>query len=143
MEIQVADVVKGAILARWPVTTATSNFPMALDEAHHRLFSGTRMPARLLVFDTESGKMVASPEIVGDSDDLFYDASKSRVYVIGGEGFLDVLQQKDKDHYDRIARDPTAPGARTGFFVPDWGKLFVAVPHKGQKGAEILVYETR
>jgi DNA-binding beta-propeller fold protein YncE len=142
-EIQVADVVMGARLTRWPVTTATSNFPMALDEAHHRLFSGTRMPARLLVLDTDSGKIVASPAMVGDSDDLFYDASKSRVYVIGGAGFVDVFQQKDPDHYDRIARYPTAAGVRTGLFVPEWGKLFVAVPHRGQQGAEILVYETR
>jgi hypothetical protein len=71
--------------------------------------------------------------MVGDSDDLFYDASKSRVYVIGGEGFVDVFQQRDPDHY----------GSRTGFFVPEWGKLFVAVPHRGQQAAEILVYETR
>jgi DNA-binding beta-propeller fold protein YncE len=142
-EIQVADMVRGTLLARWPVTTAELNFPMALDEAHHRLFSGSRMPPRLLVFDTESGKLVASPEMVGDSDDLFYDAAKSRAYVIGGEGFVDVWQQKDADHYNRIARYPTAPGARTGFFAPDWGKLFVAVPHRGQQAAEILVYETR
>jgi DNA-binding beta-propeller fold protein YncE len=141
-EIQVADVVKGTTLARWPVTTATSNFPMALDEAHHRLLVGTRTPARLLVFDTESSKIVASPEMVGDSDDLFYDASKSRAYVIGCEGFVDVWQQNDADHYVRISRYPTAPGARTGFFVPEWGRLFVAVPHRGQQAAEILVYET-
>ncbi len=119
-EIQVADVVKGTILGRWPTTTATTCFPMALDEAHQRLFSGCRMPARLLVFDTASGKTIASPEIVADTDDLFYDADRSRVYVIGGQGFIDVLQQKDPDHYDRIARYPTPPGTRTGLFVPDW-----------------------
>jgi hypothetical protein len=142
-EIEVADLVKTTILARWPFTTATSNFPMALDEAHHRLFSGARRPPRLLVFDTDSGKIVASPEMVGDSDDLFYDASKSRVYAIGGEGFIDVFQQKDADHYDRVAHYPTAPGARTGLFVSEWSRLFVAVPHRGQQGAGILVYETR
>jgi hypothetical protein len=42
---------------------------MALDEAHHRLFIGCRKPARLLVFDTERGHTVASPEIVADTDD--------------------------------------------------------------------------
>jgi len=55
-QIEVADVIKGTTLARWPVSTCTDNFPMALDEAHHRLFIGCRIPARLLVFDTESGK---------------------------------------------------------------------------------------
>ena len=142
-EIQVADLVKGTVLARWPVTAATTNFPMALDEGHHRLFVGCRTPARLLVFDTDTGRTVASPEIVGDSDDLFYDSSKSRVYVIGGQGFIDVLQQKDADHYERIARYPTPTGTKTGLFVPEWGRLFAAVPHRGEQIAEILVYETK
>jgi len=142
-EVQVADVVKGTTLARWPTTAATTCFPMALDEGHHRLFSGCRMPARLLVFDTESGKTVASPEIVGDTDDLFYDADRGRVYIIGGQGFIDVLQQKDADHYDRLARYAVPAGTRTGLFVPDWGKLFAAVPHRGQQGSEILVYEAK
>ena len=142
-EIQVADLAKGATIARWPTTAATTCFPMALDEAHQRLFVGCRMPARLLVYDTASGKLVASPEIVADTDDLFYDAARSRVYVIGGQGFLDVLQQKDPDHYDRIARYTIPPGSRTGLFVPDWGRLFVAVPHRGQQGSEILVYEAK
>ena len=142
-EVQVADVAKGTILARWPTTAATTCFPMALDEGHHRLFAGCRMPARLLVFDTESGKAVASPEIVGDTDDLFYDSDRSRIYIIGGQGFIDVLQQKDADHYDRLGRYPIPAGTRTGVFVPEWGKLFAAVPHRGEQVSEILVYEAK
>jgi DNA-binding beta-propeller fold protein YncE len=142
-EIQVADMLKNAVIARWPVTSAARNYPMALDEAHHRLLIGCRGPARLLVIDTETGKQTASIEIVGDTDDLFYDAAHSRVYVIGGQGFLDVLEQKDADRYDRIAHQPTAPGARTGLFVPEWSKLFVAVPHRGDQRAEVLVFETK
>jgi hypothetical protein len=80
---------------------------------------------------------------VGDTDDLFYDVSTNRVYVIGGQGFVDVFEQKDPDHYNRIAHDSTAPGARTGLLVSDWGKLFVAVPHRGEQRAEILVYGTK
>jgi DNA-binding beta-propeller fold protein YncE len=142
-EIQVADLVKNAVVAKWPVTSALKNYPMALDETHHRLLIGCRAPARMLVIDTETGKQTASIEIVGDTDDLFYDAAKSRVYVIGGQGFVDVFDQKDADRYERIARIATAPGARTGLFVPDWGKLFVAVPHRGEQRAEILVYEAK
>jgi len=142
-EVQVADVAKGTILARWPTIAATTCFPMALDEGHHRLFAGCRMPARLLVIDTESGKTVASPEIVGDTDDLFYDSDRSRVYIIGGQGFIDVLQQKDADHYDRLGRYPIPAGTRTGVFVPEWGKLFAAVPHRGEQVSEILVYEAK
>lgn len=142
-EIQVADVPKTTILSRWPTTAARTCFPMALDEAHQRAFAGCRNPARLLVVDTTTGKTVASPEIVGDTDDLFYDAVRSRIYVIGGQGFIDVLHQQDADHYERIARYPTPPGTRTGLFVPEWGRLFAAVPHRGEQGCEIRVFETK
>src|SRR6266704_741077 len=87
---------------------------MALDEGHHRLLTGCRAPARMLAIDTESGRQTASVEIVGDTDDLFYDAARNRLYVIGGQGFVDVFDQKDADHYDRVAHITTAPGARTG-----------------------------
>ncbi len=138
-EVEVADLAKGTVLARWPVTTCTTNFPMSLDETHHRLFVGCRMPARLVVFDTESGKIVASPATVEHTDDLFYDAGKGRIYVLG-EGFIDVWRQMDPDHYDRIGRVATPPDSRTGLFVPDLGELFETTPHHGAQGAQIGVY---
>ena len=139
-EIQIADLLKNSLLGKWPVTSALKNYPMTLDEGHHRLLIGCRNPARMLAIDTESGKQTASVEIVGDTDDLFYDAAHGRVYVIGGQGFIDVFAHKDADRYDRIGRYPTAAGARTGLFVPEWSKLFVAVPHRGGQRAEVLVY---
>lgn len=142
-EIQVVDMANRAVIAIWPVTSALKNYPMSLDEPHGRLFTGCRAPARMLVIDTASGKQTASVDIVGDTDDLFYDAAGKRVYVIGGQGFVEVFEQQDPDHYNRAARYPTAPGARTGLFVPEWKKLFVAVPHRGEQRAEVLVYETR
>jgi DNA-binding beta-propeller fold protein YncE len=140
-EIEVIDVIKRAVLARWPVTSARENFPMALDEAHHRLFVGCRTPPRLLVLDTETGKEVASGEIAGPTDDLFYDSRRSRIYVLTSQGFLEVFQQKGPDHYDRIARYPTPPGTQTGLFVAEWGKLFAAVRKQGDQTAEIRVYQ--
>lgn len=146
-EIEVIDAVKRTVLARWPVTSAENNFPMALDEAHHRLFVGCWKPPLLLVFDTETGKQVASAaigkkgETAGNTDDLFYDSSKSRVYVLNGLGSIDVFQQKDPDHYDRIASYPTPPGTRTGLFVPEWGKLFIAVLKQGEQSAEVRAYQ--
>ena len=142
-EIEVADLAKKSVIAKWPVKAALRNYPMALDEAHHRLLIGCRAPARMLAIDTETGKQTASVEIVGDTDDLFYDAANSRVYVIGGEGAVDVFEQKDADHYERVEHIATAAGARTGLFVADWKKLFVAVPHRGEQRAAVLIYETK
>ena len=74
------------VIATWPVATATANVLMALD-ANVRLFIGCRRPAKALVFDTNTGKEVASFDLVGDTDDLFYDTACKRLYVAGGEGY--------------------------------------------------------
>ena len=142
-EIQVADVSNKTILDRWPTAAARACFPMALDEWHERVFVGCRNPARLLVFDASTGKSVGSTDIVGDTDDLFYDAPRRRIYIIGGQGFIDVLQQQDPDHYEGIARYRTPPGSRTGLYVPEWRRLFVAVPHRGQQDCQILIFEAK
>lgn len=141
-QIAVLDRSTQKLVTTWPVTVARANFPMALDEVHHRLFIGCRDPATLLIYNTESGKVVASLPIVGDTDDLFYDAAAKRIYVSGGEGFLDVISQVAPDRYERTGRIPTAPGARTSFFVPELKKLYIAVPHRGDQAAKLLVFTT-
>lgn len=140
--IAVLDREKRSTIATW-VLEAQANFPMALDEADHRLLVVTRRPARLIVLDSQSGKVVASEPAIGDADDLFYDAAHKRVYISGGEGFIDVFEQRDPDHYAPIARIPTAPGARTSFFAPELNRLYLAVPHRGNQLAEIRVYEVQ
>jgi YVTN family beta-propeller protein len=140
--IAVVDREKNEVVARWPLTGVAANFPMALDEARHRLFVGCRKPAKLLVLDTESGKTVATLDIVGDTDDLFYNAANHRIYVIGGAGRIDTILQTDADTYRLSSSVETAPGARTGLFVASAGRLYVAVPHRGSQQAEIRVFST-
>ena len=95
------------------------------------------------MLDTTSGGIVASLSTIGDSDDIFYDAGRRVVYVIGGEGAVEVFRQRDADHYEPGGRITTAPGARTGLFVPALNRLFVAVPHRGLQSAKVLVYELK
>jgi len=141
--IAVVDRTAMKIVATWPVTTAKANYPMALDEADHRLFIGCRRPAKALVYDTTSVKQIASFDIVGDTDDLFYDASRKRLYVSGGEGYVDVVQDEGGNRFSRVAHLSTAAGARTSLYVADRNRLFLAVPHRGSQKAEIRVYDAR
>jgi len=133
-------------IAKWQLTGAGTNFPMALDEAHHRIFVAARRPARLLVLDMDSGKQIASLPGAADTDDMWYDPTRRRIYVPSGEGFIFVFQQIDADHYARIAKIPSAIGARTSAYFGQVGKhnsLYVAVPARANRGAEMWVYETR
>ncbi|MGE5443742.1 MAG: YncE family protein [Ignavibacteriales bacterium] len=139
--IAVVDRKKRIVVTTWPLTGARENFPMALDEINHRLFVGLRKPAKLVVFDTESGKAVISMSGAGDADDIFYDAAHKRIYMSCGEGFINVFQQGGADHYKIIANIPTASGARTSLFVPELNRFYLAVPHHGSQRAEVRIYE--
>ena len=131
------------VIDTWPDSGARANYPMALDEANHRLFVGCRRPAKVLVYDTTSGKEVGAANVVGDTDDLFYDVKRKRLYVTGGEGFIDVLDARAPATLTQLARVTGAVGARTSLFVPEQGRLYLAVPHRNAQQAAIRVYEVR
>ena len=140
--VAVVDRKKHTAIGKWGLGGSLANYPMALDDGGGRLFVGCRIPARLVVLDTGSGRIVVMLPTVGDTDDVFYDANRRLVYVIGGEGVVEVFRQRNPDHYDSIGRTPTASGARTGFFAPNSHRLYVAVPHRGPQAAKVLVYAT-
>jgi hypothetical protein len=138
--VVVVDRRKRIVLAKWGLGASLANYPMALDDANKRLFVGCRLPARLVVLDPTSGRIVDTLPTVGDTDDVFYDATRRMVYVVGGEGAVETLRQRDPDHYERAGRTITGPGARTGFFLQNSSRLYVAVPHRGSQAAKVLVY---
>jgi hypothetical protein len=141
-QIAVVDRIQRAVVASWPMEKFRGNFPMALDENDHRLFVGCRHPARMVVLDTITGKNVANQEISGDTDDLFYDAGRKRIYVSCGAGFVDIIGQASADSYHPRARLDTVSGARTSFFSPDRGELYLAVRAGLISGqAELRVYK--
>ena len=142
-EIAIVDRATRSVAGAWRLADAKVNFPMALDERDHRLFVATRRPGALLVYDTGSGKRIARLPSAGDADDLFVDAARGRVYVICGEGTIEVIERRNADHYERAASVATARGARTGLYSPERSELFVAVPARSNTSAEIRVYRVR
>lgn len=139
-QIVVVDRKTRAIVAKWPLNDFQANFPMALDEGNQRLFVGCRRPARLVALDMKTGRRVADLEISGDTDDLFYDATRQRLYASCGAGFIDVIDQKGADEYALVGRIPSSSGARTSYFSPDLHQFFLAVPVWGNQKAEIRGY---
>jgi DNA-binding beta-propeller fold protein YncE len=139
-KIAVLDREARTIITTWPLGMTLANYPMALDEADHRLLVVTRYPARLLVFDTTTGKTVQRLPAVGDCDDVFYDKSGKRIYAIGGEGAISVFEEQDPDNYKESTKITTVKGARTGFFSPELDRLFVAVRRQGNESAAIRVF---
>ena len=139
-EIAVADWDRRSVILRWPLESYRENFPMALDQARHRLFVVCRRPAELLVLDSRSGKVLAHLPVAGDADDLYLDGVRKRIYVSGGQGVISVVEQVDAGHYRLKATIPTVPGARTSLFVPELKRFYLAAPRRGAHPAEIRVY---
>ncbi len=139
-QVAVIDRRKRALLDPWPVLENQGNAPIGLDEEHHRLFVGARNPAQLLIINTQNGKTVARVVTSSDADDLFYDAANKRVYISCGEGFVDVIEQRDPDHYRSLKRIPTVAGARTSALSASLNGFYVGVPRHGEQPAKILVF---
>lgn len=140
-EVAVVDREAGKVVARWK-PGASSNYPMALDEAAGRLYVGCRSPARLVVLATDDGRVLASPECSGDPDDVFVDAGRKRAYVACGAGSIDVFDLAGAEP-KLLARVPTERGARTMLLDAATGTVHLAVPRRGAKDAEVRTYEPR
>jgi WD40 repeat protein len=139
--IAVADRRKRAVISRWTVEGARENFPMAIDRTDCRLFVVTRSPARLIVYDINSGRQVASFPCVGVADDAYYDSTHKLVLISGGDGFVDIFKQDDPDHYSLLQHLKTSPGARTSIFTSQTGQFYLAIPYRGGEPAEVRVYQ--
>jgi YVTN family beta-propeller protein len=139
--IEVLDEKNLNVFDQWKINNLNANFPMAYDSLHHRLFIGFRSPSRLVVFDSETGKQIASLPCAGDTDDLFYDAHSKRIILSGGSGYIDIFGQDKENSYSTIAHISSAKGARTSLWIPAKHQFILAVPMRAGQSAELRIYE--
>jgi len=139
--VEVYDRTDRSLKATWPVAQEGKNpTAMAFDDDAHRLFLGTRVPGKLVVMNSDSGKIVTSYPAAAMVDDMVYDVASKRIYFAGSE-FFDVFHQKDADNYERIGHIGTSFRAKTGVLVPELNRYYLAVPHHEKQTAELRVYE--
>jgi DNA-binding beta-propeller fold protein YncE len=146
--VVVIDTEKNEVMNTYPVKMAGNGHPLVLDEANHRVFVGCRKDQMkepmIVILDTETGKEVAGVPIPDGVDDIVLDAQRKRLYASCGDGFLVVFQQIDADHLALVEKIPTAKGAKTCLYVPETGRLYLAVPRQeGKEGPEIRVYQAK
>jgi DNA-binding beta-propeller fold protein YncE len=137
-EIGVIDLSTRQLVARWPLPDVHVAHAIALDEPNRRLFTATRKPAQFIVFDIDTGKVVATVPCVGVNSDMSLDVAHKRIYVTGSETAT-VIEQRDADHYEHIAEVPTAYRAKSSIFVPELKRLYVADSGKGKPDAKLAL----
>ena len=140
--VAVVDRKKQTVPAIWSFAQEGRNFgSMALDEADHRLFVHARDPGKVLVIDSDTGKLITSLPCQGDYDDAIWDSGTRRLYLIGTP-FLKVWQKSyEGDRYDILGQVPTAFHSITGFLVPSLNRLYIAVNHHGSTDAVVQAYD--
>jgi DNA-binding beta-propeller fold protein YncE len=140
--VAVIDLERRAVIAQWPITGGPVPHTAGLDAAHHRLFVGSRTiahtgniggghqhePGKLVVMDTQTGKVVQALDSVGGADDLQYDAATGRIYFVGTTGTVAVFKKMDPDHFQLLGKVPTGAISKTGLWVPELKRFYSAVP---------------
>ncbi len=138
--VAVIDLRERKVVAIWKLEVATGNFPIALDEKDDRLFVATRSPATMLVLSTRTGRVIAQIPCTEDADDMWYEAAQRRIYVSGGGGSVSVIQQEGANRYHLLERVRTAPDASNSTLSSHLESLYVGVPPRSGRVAEIRVY---
>ncbi len=151
-EIVEIDAKAAKVTRRWPTAPCKNPVSMAIDTAHHRLFSGCRSGV-MAISDYQAGKIVTTVPIGTGVDGAGYDPGSGNAFASNANGTLTVIHQDSPDQY-HVAQTVTTPeGSRNMGVDPTTHRLYVVaakfgpVPAGGRRGPmlpgsfELLVLE--
>src|ERR1700722_5271908 len=128
-----------AVTKRWSTAPCKQPVSMALDTAHHRLFSGCRSGV-MAISDYAEGKVVATVPIGTGVDGAGYDAASGNAFASNADSTLTVIHQDTPDQYHVVENIPTPTGSRNMGLDPTTHRVFVVsakfgpVPAGGRRG---------
>jgi DNA-binding beta-propeller fold protein YncE len=134
-EIVEIDAKKLSVVRRWSTAPCKQPVAMAIDRAHHRLFSGCRSGV-MAVSDIRAGKIVATIPIGSGTDGAAYDAASGDIFVSCADGTLAIVHQDAPDTYHLLQTLKTAPGGRNMGLDPTTHRVFVVSAKMGPEPAE-------
>jgi DNA-binding beta-propeller fold protein YncE len=129
-EVVEIDAKSATVARRWPTAPCKQPVAMAIDTAHHRLFSGCRSGV-MAVSDYQAGKVVATAPIGTGVDGAGFDAASGDAFAANADGTLTVLHQDSPDKYTVVQALTTAPGSRNMGLDPTTHRIFVAAAKFG------------
>src|SRR5208337_3955002 len=103
---------------------------MAIDTAHHRLFSGCRSGV-MAISDYQAGKVVATVPIGTGVDGAGYDAASGDAFASNADGTLTVIHQDSPDQYHVVETVSTPQGSRNMGLDPTTHRIFLAAAKFG------------
>ncbi len=124
-EVVEIDTKRAAVTRRWSTAPCKNPVSMAIDTAHHRLFSGCRSGV-LAVSDYAAGTIVATAPIGAGVDGCGFDPSTGDVFASNADGTLTVIHQDSPDRYHVVENIETPPFSRNLGLDPTTHRIFVA-----------------
>lgn len=141
-QIAVIDGKTHSLAKTWTLKGAKGNTPLAYDAANNLLLVGCRTPAELIVLNGSSGEEIAAAESASGADDLFYEASTHRAYLIAGSGMVNSFAVSTDGKLQSLAATHTLKGAKTGLLDPMQHLLYIGIPGVTEP-AQIRIYQTQ
>jgi hypothetical protein len=124
-EVVEIDAKRATVARRWSTAPCKQPVAMAIDVAHHRLFSGCRSGV-LAVSDYQAGTVVATAPIGAGVDGAGYDPSSGDAFASAADGTLTVVHQDSPDQYRVAETVQTAPASRNMGLDPMTHRIFIA-----------------
>ncbi len=134
--VQVFDTATLKFKTSWSVAPGEGGTGLGIDAAHHRLFSACGNN-KVVVLDSDTGKVVATPASGEDPDGLAFDPSTNRIFTSNPDGTISVIQEESPDKYTSLATVTTAPGAKTITLDAKNGHVLVSTAKFGPKPAPV------
>jgi DNA-binding beta-propeller fold protein YncE len=142
-QIAVVDRTKNQISSRFQLPRPGEPIALALDEAKRRIFVGSRKPSSFTVLDMDTGRQIETLDTIDGIEGIYLDTKLHRIYLTALDGYVQVIQQLDVDHYKTIARFFTGHHAGTSQWVPNLNLFCVAVPPVDGQAAEIWLFQPK
>lgn len=111
-----------SVEARWKLAPGQEPSGLSIDAAHKRLFA-VCSNEKMIVIDTESGKVLATPTIGKSTDGAGFDPLGFAISS-NGDGTITVVSTKD-DKFDVVQTLTTAPRARTCAVDPQTHRIYL------------------
>ncbi|MBZ5602963.1 MAG: YncE family protein [Acidobacteriia bacterium] len=110
-EVVEIDTKAATVMRRWSTAPCKQPVAMAIDTAHHRLFSGCRS-GLMAISDYQSGKVVATVPIGMGVDGAGYDVASGDAFASNADGAVTVIHQDGPDKYHVRENVPTPERSR-------------------------------
>jgi len=123
-EVVEIDAGTAAVSRRWPTSRCKNPVSMAIDTAHHRLFSGCRSGV-MAISDYQAGKVVATVPIGTGVDGAGFDPASGNAFASNADGTLTVIHEDSPGQYRVVETVTTPKGSRNMGLDPGNHRIYL------------------